>query len=350
MIRNRRQTAASIVLAGAVALALAACGVAGSGPGAAGTDSAAASPSLPSAARPSGPYVRVLGTVQDGGLPHPACSCERCEAARRDPVRKRWVASLAVVLPASGRVVLVDATPDLREQLHALAVAVGGLRPAPAGGTDRAPVDGVIVTHAHVGHYLGLAFFGFEAVHTRGLAVHATPRMAAFLRANGPWSQLVRLEEIALRETPPGGRIDLGEGVTAELVAVPHRDEFSDTVAVLLRGPRASLFYVPDTEPWRSWPRPLPEVLADAGVDVALLDGTFYSPDELPGRPASSIGHPLIADSMELLAATVRAGRTRIVFTHLNHSNPALDPASEAARTITARGFAVAREGEEYPL
>ena len=93
-----------------------------------------------------------------------------------------------MVLPASGRVILVDATPDLRKQLHALAVALAGIRPAPARGTDRAPVDGVILTHAYVGHYLGLAFFGYEAVHTRGLPVHCTPRMGAFLRANGLWS------------------------------------------------------------------------------------------------------------------------------------------------------------------
>lgn len=300
------------------------------------------------AARPAGPFVRVLGTVQDGGLPHPACSCDRCEAARHDPARKRWVASLAVVLPASGRVVLIDASPDLREQLHALAVAVAGIRAAPAGGTDRSPVDGVILTHAHIGHYLGLAFFGYEAVHTRGLPVHATPRMAAFLAANGPWSQLVRLGEIELREVAPGGRVDLGEGVVAELVPVPHRDEYADTVAVLLRGPRASVFYVPDTDSWRSWERSLPEVLA--GVDVALVDGTFYSADELPGRPPSSIGHPLIVDTMDLLAGAVAAGRLRVLFTHLNHSNPALDPASEAARAITARGFAVAAEGEEIAL
>lgn len=296
---------------------------------------------------PSGASVVVLGTVQDGGLPHPACSCERCEAARRDPARKRHVASLGVLLPASKRAVLIDATPDLPAQLAALAAAAAW-RPAAVGRVERSPVDGVILTHAHVGHYLGLAFFGFEAVHTRGLPVWATPRMSAFLSANGPWDQLVRLGNVELRPIAPGGSVDLGDGVSATLIAVPHRDEYSDTVAVLLAGPRAKLLYVPDTDAWKGWLKPLPEVLV--GVDVALLDATFYSGDELPGRPAASIGHPWVTETMDLLEPLVREEKVRVLLTHLNHSNPALDPASPEAKEIVRRGFAVAREGEEFPL
>jgi pyrroloquinoline quinone biosynthesis protein B len=272
----------------------------------------------------------------------------RCEAARDDPARRRWVASLAVVLPASGRLALIDAGPDRRRQLTDLAAATPGLRQRPVGRTDRQPVDGVILTHAHIGHYLGLAFFGFEAMHSQGVAVWGTPRMAGFLRSNGPWDQLVRLGNVALHELAPGGRIELGDGVSAELIAVPHRDEYSDTVGVVVRGPRAAVLYVPDTDGWPGWDPPLPERLA--GVDVALLDGTFYSPDELPGRPVSSIGHPLIADSMDLLGPLVEAGRVRVLFTHLNHTNPALDPASPEAHEIERRGFAVAAEGDEIPL
>jgi pyrroloquinoline quinone biosynthesis protein B len=254
------------------------------------------------------------------------------------------VASLAVVLPASRRVYLVDASPDLHEQLDLLA----DVRDAPAGGSDRAPVDGVLLTHAHIGHYLGLAFFGYETVSTRDLPVWCTERMAAFLRTNGPWSLLVERENVELREVAYGDPVDLGDGVTARAVAVPHRDEYTDTVGWRIEGPSRTLFYVPDTDSWTAWDPPLTEVLA--GVDVALLDSTFYSTGELPGRRVEEIGHPLVTDTMDRLQPEVDAGRLEVRLIHLNHSNPALDPASDAAREIVRRGFAVAAEGDEIEL
>jgi pyrroloquinoline quinone biosynthesis protein B len=281
-------------------------------------------------------------------MPHAACSCERCEAARRDPALARRVASLGVVLPASGRVFLIDATPDLPEQLEALA----DVRRPPAGRVDRAPVDGVLLTHAHMGHYLGLAWFGYEAVNTRGLPVWATPRMAAFLRGNGPWSLLVSRGNVELREIDPAagadGSVELGEGVTVRAVPAPHRDEYTDTVGFLVRGPRTAVFFVPDTDSWAAWGERLDEVLAE--VDVALVDGTFYSRDELPDREVSEIGHPLIADSLKRFGEAVRGGRLRVVFTHLNHSNPALDPDGPERRAIERAGFRVLEDGEEIPL
>ena len=308
----------------------------------------AALPSDPPEARPGtagAPRLVVLGTVQDGGLPHVACTCVRCERARREPGFRRHVASLALYLPASDKVYLLDATPDLGEQLDAVSRLRGR---AAAGRVDRAPVDGVFLTHAHVGHYLGLAFFGFETVHTRRLPVWASLRMGDFLRGNGPWSQLVKLENIELRALRAGEPVALEDGVSVTPLQVPHRDEYSDTLGFFVRGPRRTVLYVPDTDSWRAWARPLPELLA--GVDEALLDGTFYSLDELPGRDVASIGHPLITDTMALLAPLVKAGKLRVAFTHLNHSNPALEPESAAAAEIARRGFRVLAEGERIGL
>lgn len=299
----------------------------------------------PGGAGLTGPRVVALGTVQDGGLPHAGCHCRRCTAARADPAKRRHVAALGIVLPAEKKLFLLDATPDLPAQLEMLTPYRG--EPAPER-VDRGLLSGILLTHAHMGHYLGLAHLGFEVMHTQGVPVYATPRMAGFLSKNGPWDQLVRLGEISLREVPPGTTVELGEGVRFTSLAVPHRDEYSDTVAYLLRGPRASVFYVPDTDTWATWPRPLPEVLQ--GVDVALLDGTFYSADELPGRDVTKIGHPLITATLDLLAPQVASGKLRVLFTHLNHSNPALEEGSEARRAIEARGFAVLAEGQELPL
>ena len=131
-------------------------------------------------------------------------------------------------------------------------------------------------------------------------------------------------------------------------IKVPHRDEYADTMGFRISGPRATLFYVPDTEPWSTWTRPLGKVLE--GVDIAILDGSFYSADELPGRAVSSIGHPLMTDTMDLLEPVVRAGALRVFFTHLNHSNPALDLMSPERIEIESRGFAILTEGQQIEI
>lgn len=317
--------------AGAAALALVCAGCAAPpAPVAAGTATTA--------------FVRILGTVQDGGLPHAACEHEGCRRARAGQAPPRWISSLAIVLPESQEVFLIDATPDIRPQLDLLR----DVRTLPDDRVDRSPLAGVFLTHAHIGHYLGLAFFGFEAVHTRDLPVWATPRMAAFLRANGPWSQLVTMRNLELRELTPESPVHLAPDVSVMPFAVPHRDEFSDTVGYLIRGPARTLLFVPDTDKWTTWQPTLEERLE--GVDTALLDGTFFSAAELPGRSVEEIGHPLIGNTMERLEDRVRQGGLEVLFIHLNHSNPALAPGSEAAAALAARGFAVAREGQEFPL
>ena len=295
---------------------------------------------------PPSPRAVVLGIAQDGGMPQTGCDCSHCSAARRNPALARHVASLAIHLPGTDHVFLVDATPDLPAQIE----AIHAFHHHPEGKVDRAPVDGILLTHAHIGHYLGLAHLGFESLNTRGIPVWASPRMAAYLRANGPWSQLVRLDNILLREFQPGRAFDLEAGISIKPIQVPHRDEYSDTMAFVIRGPHNTLLYVPDTDSWSAWPKPLIDVLREEKVDVALLDGTFYSPDELPDRDVSKIKHPLITATMDLLEPLVKAGKVRVLFTHLNHSNPAFEAEGAARKAIEARGFGVANEGAEIGL
>lgn len=328
-----------------VSIGLFGCGGPASGPS--GDDRAAgeAESNRPLSARLlDGPTVRVIGTVQDGGLPHAACSCSNCDAARTDPARRGHAASLAILLPPKPSVFLIDATPDIREQLDALR----DVRPGPGDRVDRAPLDGVLLTHAHLGHYTGLSFFGFEAVHTHDLPVYCSPSMAGYLRDNGPWSQLVELENIELREVQQEEPFALGDDVFVTAIKVPHRDEFADTMGFRIKGPRATLLYIPDTDSWKAWTVPIIDVLAD--VDIAILDGSFYSAKELPGRAVSSIGHPLITDSMDLLEPLVAAGKLQVFFTHLNHSNPALDPMAPERIEVESRGFAILSEGQKFEI
>jgi pyrroloquinoline quinone biosynthesis protein B len=174
--------------------------------------------------------------------------------------------------------------------------------------------------------------------------------MAEYLRTNGPWSQLVRLGNIKLEVFQPGEWFSLGDGISVKSFAVPHRDEYSDTMAFLIRGPKRTLLYVPDTDTWKTWTRPLTQIIEEEKVDYALLDATFYSPDELPDRDVSKIKHPLVTDSMNLLEPLVKAGKVKVWFTHLNHSNPALEKDGAARKAIGTRGFRVLDEGDEFEL
>ncbi len=291
-----------------------------------------------------GPKLVVLGTAQDGGFPHAACACVRCVLARSDRSAARLIASVAIVDRSTGTRILVDAGPDIREQLEILQAA----DPDRPDRVDRSPVDGVLLTHAHLGHYTGLAFFGFEAVHTQDLPVWCSSSMAAYLTENGPWSQLVGIGNIVLGKMEPWKPFEPLPGIEVIAVPVPHRDEYADTFGFVVRGERSTVFYAPDTDSWDHWDPPVTGLLED--VDVAILDATFYSADELPGRRVEEIGHPLMTATMDLLQPLVDSGRLQVWFTHMNHSNPVLGPNPQARDEVERRGFHIAEDGLEFPL
>ncbi len=277
----------------------------------------------------------LLGAAQDGGVPQAGCYCDNCAAARADPARRNFVACLGLVDRAARQSWLIDATPDFREQLHAL----HSLAPD-------CPLAGVLLTHAHIGHYAGLIHLGREAWGTRDVPVYASPRMADFLRHNAPWSQLVALGNIRLRLLAPGEEIPLSPNLHLRPLPVPHRDEFSDTLAFVVRGLSSSprrLFYCPDIDTWDEWEHDLRRFVAD--MDVALLDGTFFSMGELPGRDLSQIPHPLATDTAERLAGV----DCDVRLIHLNHSNP-LHRVGPEWEWLTARGISVSAFGQRWRL
>ncbi len=285
---------------------------------AAGCSGMAPQPPAPPARR-----VVVLGAAQDGGLPHLGCFRDCCARARAAG-RHEPVAALALV--DGGDWWLVDATPDLPQQVHAM------------GSLPR----GILLTHAHVGHYTGLMHLGREVLGARGMPVYCSEALAAFLRANGPWEQLVRLGNVELRTFRSGESFALGGNIQVEAVRVPHRDEYADTHAfgVQMRG-CAPLLYLPDLDRWEGWEEQAAALWAR--YPLLVVDGTFYSGDELGGRDMREIPHPPVSLTLERLAV---GGPSAVWFTHLNHTNPLWDPASAEARAVAQRGFRVARAGE----
>ena len=273
----------------------------------------------------------VLGIAQDGGVPHLGCRQKLCVEARRDPSKRRHVASLGLVDRDAGKRFLVDATPDLQAQVEAL----GGLP------------DGILLTHAHIGHYLGLAQLGREVLNAKGLPVFCTASMARFLRGNRPWSRFVEAGNIAIREVEPGREFPLTDSLRVTALNVPHRDEDSDTVAYLIAGPSRKLLWLPDIDKWEKWDRRIEDVVAD--TDVAFLDGTFSSAEEIPGRSIAEIPHPLVPETVARLRGAGLRSNAKVFFVHLNHTNRLLWD-SQALRTLRLKGFSVALESQRFPL
>jgi pyrroloquinoline quinone biosynthesis protein B len=246
------------------------------------------------------------------------------------------VACLGLIDDQAGARFLIDATPDLPSQLDSL-------NRGRALADPRRPVDGILLTHAHIGHYTGLMYLGREALGARAVPVYATARMASLLRTSGPWNQLVALGQIEVREVEPGREVVLTPSLAVTPVRVPHRDELSDTVGYVVRGPGQALLYVPDIDKWEKWDRRIEDEVAQVGI--ALLDGTFFSAGELPGRSLAEVPHPTVGETTARLAAL----SSRVSFIHLNHTNPLLWD-GRARHDLARRGFALAADGRVFSL
>ena len=271
----------------------------------------------------------LLGMAQDGGLPQPGCQCPNCEAARQNPSLRQQVVCLGLVDEATGQSWLFEATPDFPAQYDFLAA--------------RAPVAGIMLTHAHMGHYPGLIYLGPEAMNTQQMPLYVTSKMARFLQLNEPWATLVANGHVNVREMNAGRAQQLSPGLSITPISVPHRDELSDTVAWLVQGPHRSLFFCPDINHWHAFQPDFYTWLQTA--DIALLDGTFFSRAELPTRNIDEIPHPLMSHTATHLAGVP----TDVVFIHLNHTNPAWRSGPER-QWLQARGFSIGVQGQKWHL
>src|SRR6266581_6542646 len=207
-----------------------------------------------SAERLEEPYLVVLGVAQDGGYPQPGCRGACCREAWKNPGLRRRVASVAIVDPESSSRLLVDATPDFPEQLRSLDTI------APV--AESPGLAGIFLTHGHIGHYTGLMYLGREAMGAAEVPVYVMPRMKEFLSGSGPWSQLVRLRNIELRPMKEDEPVRLNSRISVTPIRVPHRDEYTETVGFLIKGPRRSVLYLPDIDQWQKWSVRLEKILA----------------------------------------------------------------------------------------
>ncbi len=283
------------------------------------------------------PFIYVLGNVQDAGLPHIGCESKICIDAFNEK-KQYYVTSLALIDKENQEYSLFDVTPNITEQLLMISRDVFDQFILP---------KNIFITHAHVGHYTGLMYFGREALGSQGIKVNALPRMHDFINNNGPWSQLVKLGNIDLNMINFRDNLEINPRLSVVPLQVPHRDEFSETAAFLIKGPNKTALYLPDIDKWSKWSISLIEILRN--VDYAFIDATFYTNDEI-NRDIDEIPHPLVIETMDLLSELPDYQRDKVYFIHMNHTNQMLDPNSDTTRDVLRKGFNIARLGQKFYL
>jgi pyrroloquinoline quinone biosynthesis protein B len=168
------------------------------------------------------------------------------------------------------------------------------------------------------------------------------PRMIQYLTNNGPWSQLVALQNIVLIPIVADSLMELTNNVSIAPFLVPHRDEFSETVGFKIITTNKKYLFLPDINKWNIWNRSIVSMVKE--VDIALIDGTFGAADELPGRNMSEVPHPFITETMQLFNNENEEVRKKVHFIHFNHTNPAMWD-KQIQREIKSKGYQLATQG-----
>lgn len=291
---------------------------------------------MPGVASAQATYIQILGVTQDGGYPHIGCEKSCCSLAWQNDESRQWVVSFALVDSASGKWWLFEATPDIKDQLHYFHTTTEGK-------FNYLP-SGIFITHAHIGHYAGLMQLGREALGSKEVPVFTLDKMSKFLESNGPWSQLVSLKNISIYRLVADEPLVLTPSIQVTAFTVPHRDEFSETAGFRINTSSKKYLFIPDIDKWAKWNKKIVEEVER--VDIALLDATFHSADELPYRDIREIPHPLVQETMKLFENASRLKR-KIHFIHFNHTNPLLRSTPQKD-SLEKAGFKIAALGNVY--
>jgi len=282
-------------------------------------------------------YIFILGNTQDAGVPHIGCEQEFCKN-NYNSKESYFATSIAVVEPNLEQYTLFEASPDITAQLNYISNSLFERFILPTN---------IYITHAHIGHYTGLMYLGRESLGANGVNVRVLPKMSDFLKNNGPWGQLVKLNNIDLEEIYFEKTSSIFNNIEIIPLQVPHRDEYSETAGYIIKGKNKMALFIPDIDKWEKWDIDLSQLAKE--FDFLLIDATFYDSKEI-NRDISEIPHPLVTETIDLLSGLSLENRNKVFFIHMNHTNMMLDPNSELSKLVTSKGFNIARLGQKLYL
>jgi pyrroloquinoline quinone biosynthesis protein B len=252
---------------------------------------------------------------------------------------------------------LLNASPDVREQLRRLGPAGDGETPI-----RHVPLEGVLLTDAEIDHSLGIVLLR-EARH---LPVYATAAVRSILECDSrllavtrafsdvPVTELAPETVVPLRyrDGSPSGLTVIAFLVVADPPRFAARDDAGHTVGLIVHDTSngTSCAFVPGCGG-------LDDALMDRldRADALLFDGTFWSDDELIAigvgtRKARELDHVPIAGpggSLERLAALRCRHR---IYTHINNTNPILLEHSPERAAVDRAGIVVGYDGLRLAL
>jgi len=282
-------------------------------------------------------YIYILGNTQDAGFPHIGCQHKFCQD-NFYTYEEYFITSIAVVNSDLKKYILFEATPDITYQLNYIKNNVFEEFLLP---------ESLYITHAHIGHYAGLMYFGREALGSKNLLVKVLPKMSKFLKTNGPWSQLVAINNVQIQDISFGLSNKELNNISVTPIQVPHRDEYSETAGYIIQGKNKKALFIPDIDKWEKWDKNLVQLTEE--FDYLLLDATFYDAEEI-NRDISEIPHPLVTETINLLDSLSLEAKSKVYFIHMNHTNRMLDPNSDLSRLVKSKGFNIVRLGQRLYL
>lgn len=274
--------------------------------------------------------VTVLGIAQDGGRPQLGCRKSCCQEVKDEA----YPAGIGII-DDNGKRHMVDASRTMVNQMEIW---------------NQDMLDSLFITHAHLGHVDGLGLLGKEVLATNEVPLYVSSTMGDLIEKTPSWKFLVDEKNVVLNQFQEGDQIPIGGGCIVPFSA-PHRSELSDMHGFIVRGENKSLLYLPDLDDWPSLLLgfELKEWLKSLRVDIALIDGTFWSGEELPHRNLEQIPHPFVEDTLQLLGVK-QDGDPDIGFIHLNHTNPLYDEHSQEAKLVNENGWFIAQQGMTFQL
>lgn len=276
--------------------------------------------------------LKFLGIAQDAGIPQIGCNCKICKEITKGERKPEYPVSLGLINQKTGKKFMIEATP-------AFPIQYGKLLNI----ENKEKLEGILLTHAHIGHYTGLLSLGREALNSKKIKVYTSKKMGDFLRENAPWNQLVKLENIEIIEFENEKSFILDDGLKITPVEVKHRNEYADTFGFIIEGDK-KVFFVPDIDTWEGFELKLEKFLKE--FDYLIVDATFYTKDEIRkirGRELKEIPHPTIEETMKFVLDRGLSPE-KIIFTHFNHSNMIFSD-NKIRESVERLGFGISKDG-----